>query len=60
VAARRCTKRRYATKRDAAAAIAKMAERYGGVVYKKPYRCGKCRAWHITSTPPGGPKRVQH
>ena len=58
--ARRCTKRRYATSAEAAAAIAAMAQRYGGVVFKKPYRCGKCRAWHITSTPPNGPRRVKH
>jgi hypothetical protein len=58
--AKRCTKKRYATQREAAAAIQGMAEKYGSVVYKKPYRCGKCKAWHITSRPPGGPRRVKH
>jgi hypothetical protein len=57
--AKRCTKKRYPTKRDAAAAIQGMAEKYGGVVYKKPYRCARCRAWHITSTPPSGPRRIK-
>lgn len=57
---RRCTKQRYATRNDAAAAIRGMADKYGGIVFKKPYRCGKCKAWHITSTPPSGPRRVQH
>ena len=54
-----CDKTRYATVRDAHVAIAGMAERYGAFVFKRPYRCGRCRAFHITSTPPPKARRKQ-
>ena len=57
---KRCTKRPYATKAEAQAAIAGMFRRFGSFVYKKVYRCGACKAWHITSRPWSGRKRVQH
>jgi hypothetical protein len=47
-----CQKRIYVSLLEARAAIAAMDRRYGPSVYKKPYRCGKCKAWHITGTPP--------
>ncbi|NUT55206.1 MAG: hypothetical protein HOQ03_04395 [Thermoleophilia bacterium] len=53
-----CTKRRYATVGEARHAIAAMASRFG-FVFKRPYRCGRCRAFHITSTPPIGTRRKQ-
>jgi hypothetical protein len=54
-----CTKTRYATARDAQQAIAGMASRFGSFVFKRPYRCGRCRAFHITSTPPLKARRKQ-
>jgi hypothetical protein len=47
-----CRKTRYATREEALETIREMVRKYPSVVYKKAYRCGKCRAWHITSTPP--------
>lgn len=56
-----CQKKSYSKRADAHVAIAAMAQRYGPLVYKKPYWCGKCKAWHITSTPPrSGPRRVKN
>ena len=43
---------RYATAREAEEAIASMARRFRPFTFKRPYRCGACRAYHITSTPP--------
>jgi hypothetical protein len=59
---RRCGKRPYTTHAEADAALARMLNRYPSIVYKKIYRCGKCKAWHITSTPRGisRPSRVKH
>jgi len=57
VGKQRCTKGPYATKAEAEAAIAGMAGRLGPIVFKKNYRCGKCKAWHISSTPWSGPRR---
>ena len=54
-----CTKARYATACDARQAIGGMAQRFGGFVFKRPYRCGRCRAFHITSTPPTKARRKQ-
>ena len=54
-----CTKTRYETVRDAHQAIAGMAGRFGSFVFKRPYRCGRCRAFHITSTPPLKARRKQ-
>src|SRR5206468_151826 len=54
-----CIKKRYATLEEAKRAIEAMANRFPSVVYKKPYRCGPCKAWHITSTPPGRGRRIQ-
>lgn len=61
VGARRtsCTKARYATVRDAQQAIAGMVARFGAFTFKRPYRCGRCRAFHITSTPPIKARRKQ-
>ena len=47
-----CRKTRYATREDARAAISEMVEKYPSFVFKQAYRCGKCKAWHVTSTPP--------
>ena len=54
-----CTKTCYETVRDAQLAITGMAGRYGGFVFKRPYRCGRCRSFHITSTPPLKARRKQ-
>ena len=54
-----CTKTCYATAREAQRAIAGMAQRFGGFTFKRPYRCGRCRAFHITSTPPIKARRKQ-
>jgi len=54
-----CNKRSYESKAAAEAAIADLARRFG-FVYKRPYRCGRCKAWHLTSRPWRGRKRVQH
>ncbi|MGZ8783243.1 MAG: hypothetical protein ACXWZB_07065 [Gaiellaceae bacterium] len=56
---RTCTKTCYGTGRDAQEAIAAMARRYGAFTFKRPYRCGRCRAFHITSTPPIKGRRKQ-
>jgi hypothetical protein len=48
---KQCTKTRYATFAEAERAIAAMARRFGPFTFKRPYRCGPCRAYHITSTP---------
>jgi len=54
-----CTKTRYATVHDARQAIAGMVKRFGSFTFKRPYRCGRCRAFHITSTPPIKARRKQ-
>jgi hypothetical protein len=54
-----CTKTRYASIRDAKQAIAAMVHRFGSFTFKRPYRCGRCRAFHITSTPPIKARRKQ-
>jgi hypothetical protein len=36
-----------------------MADRFGGFTFKRPYRCGRCGAFHITSTPPMKARRKQ-
>ena len=54
-----CTKTRYASVRDAKQAIAGMVHRFGNFTFKRPYRCGRCRAFHITSTPPIKARRKQ-
>jgi hypothetical protein len=53
-----CNKRRYASKAEAAAAIAGMSRKWA-FVYKRPYRCAKCKAWHITGTPRRPHKRIR-
>jgi hypothetical protein len=61
VARRACRKKRYGTRREAEASIDGMARKFGSLLFKKPYWCGKCKAWHLTSTPAGGgPRRVKH
>ena len=57
--ARKCSKKRYATREEANAAIDGMARKWT-IVFKKAYRCGKCKAWHITSRPYSGPRRLKH
>jgi hypothetical protein len=47
------------TVRDAQHAISAMARRFGSFTFKRPYRCGRCRAFHITSTPPIKARRKQ-
>lgn len=54
---KKCTKRPYASKAEADTAIAGMARRFGPIVFKKSYRCGKCKAWHVSSTPWSGRHR---
>lgn len=54
-----CTKTCYASVREAHEAIAGMAKRFGSFTFKRPYRCGRCRAFHITSTPPIKARRKQ-
>jgi hypothetical protein len=54
-----CTKTRYETPRAAEQAIAAMARKFGAFTFKRPYRCGRCRAFHITSTPPLKGRRKQ-
>lgn len=56
---RGCTKTRYATFREAEDAIAAMARKFGPFTFKRPYRCARCRAFHITSTPPIKGRRKQ-
>jgi hypothetical protein len=56
---RSCTKTRYPSPPDAEQAIAAMARRFGSFTFKRPYRCGRCRAFHITSTPPVKGRRKQ-
>ena len=60
MAKKQCDKKRYATRAQAEAAIAGMARRFGLVAYKKAYWCGKCRAFHVTSRPWRGTRRVKH
>jgi hypothetical protein len=36
-----------------------MARKFGPFTFKRPYRCGRCRAFHITSTPPLKGRRKQ-
>jgi hypothetical protein len=56
-----CTKVAYATRGEAAAAIDAMFRRFPSIVFKKPYRCGACKAWHVTSTPRlGAGRRIKH
>ena len=59
---RHCRKQPYGTRAEADAALARMLGKYPSIVYKRVYRCGKCKAWHITSTPRsiGKPGRVKH
>jgi hypothetical protein len=53
---KRCEKTRYATRGEAERAISGMARKFR-FVYKKAYRCGKCRGWHLSSTPRVGRRR---
>ena len=55
-----CTKARYPSVREAEHAIAAMVRRFGAFTFKRPYRCGRCRAFHITSTPPIKARRKQY
>jgi hypothetical protein len=59
---RPCRKKPYATHAEADAALARLLKKYPSILYKRVYRCGKCKAWHITSTPRsfGKPSRVKH
>ena len=55
-----CRKRPYASKQVAESAIRALAAKHT-FVFKRIYRCGRCKAWHITSTPPlRFPRRVKH
>jgi hypothetical protein len=54
-----CTKTRYESVRAAELAIAAMARKFGAFTFKRPYRCGRCRAFHVTSTPPLKSRRKQ-
>jgi hypothetical protein len=54
---KKCAKTCYATRGEADEAIAAMARRFGRFTFKRPYRCGHCRCYHITSTPPIGARR---
>ena len=54
-----CTKTCDESFRAAEHAIAGMARKFGAFTFKRPYRCGLCRAFHITSTPPQKGRRRQ-
>lgn len=54
-----CDKIDYATLADAKSAIAAMVRERAGVVYLKAYKCARCKAFHITSTPPRRGRRIQ-
>ena len=54
-----CTKTSYESVRAAEQAIAAMARKFGSFTFKRPYRCGRCRAFHVTSTPPLKGRRKQ-
>jgi hypothetical protein len=54
-----CTKTCYESFPAAEQAIAAMARKFGAFTFKRPYRCGRCRAFHITSTPPLKGRRKQ-
>lgn len=54
-----CTNTCYESVRAAEQAIAGMARKFGAFTFKRPYRCGPCRAFHITSTPPLKGRRKQ-
>jgi hypothetical protein len=55
-----CRKRPYASKQVAESAIRALAAKHT-FVFKRIYRCGRCKAWHITSTPPLRlSRRVKH
>jgi hypothetical protein len=56
---KKCTKTRYASREDAQHAIDGMARRFGWFTFKRAYRCGPCRAYHISSTPPPRGRRKQ-
>ena len=55
---KKCTKTPYATIREAEAAIEQMGRRFR-FTFKRAYRCGQCRAWHITSKPTRKGRRKQ-
>ena len=46
-------KKAYATLTEANDAIREMGKKWN-LVYRKPYRCAICKAWHTTGTPPDG------
>jgi len=48
--------RAYATKEEARRAIHGMANKWS-FAYKRIYRCGACKAYHITSKPPFGRRK---
>ncbi len=58
MARKRCTKKAYATLAEASAAIREMGKKWN-LVYRKPYRCAMCKAWHTTGTPPRRGRRIQ-
>jgi hypothetical protein len=59
---RPCAKLCYPSRGAAEAAIASLLRRHPEIVYKRAYRCGRCKAWHVTSTPrsPTLPSRIKH
>lgn len=51
---RRCAKTRYRTRIDALIALARIQRRDNPKRSKtetRPYRCGRCHGWHLTSKP---------
>jgi hypothetical protein len=54
---KKCTKSGYVTRSDAERAISAMAAKYGSITFKRPYWCGPCRGYHVTSTPSKGRRK---
>jgi hypothetical protein len=47
----KCGKVRWPTKTAALKAARKIPPTPSGLVVVRAYRCGKCKAWHLTSKP---------
>ena len=56
---KKCDKVSYATAAEAKDAIAAMVRKKPGIMYLKAYKCARCKAFHVTSTPPRRGRRIQ-
>jgi hypothetical protein len=52
-----CTKRGYATKREAKRVLARQRTVMRGATVRRCYRCPQCGWWHLTSRPNREPQR---